>query len=59
MFTGYKISRSTYAHSYWYFTKWNFDGQIFVGQNYSSDEIFVTERKIPHFRPTKNFSQEK
>ena len=28
---------------------------IFVGQNYSSDIIFVTSRKIRHFCPTKFF----
>ena len=33
--------------------------EIFVGRNYSSGKIFVTKRKIPHFRPTKNFAQEK
>ena len=32
-------------------------GEIFVGRNYSSGEIFVTKRKIRHFRPTKNFAQ--
>ena len=28
-------------------------GEIFVGRNYSSGEIFVTSQKIRHFRPTK------
>ena len=28
-------------------------GEIFVGRNYSSGEIFVTCQKIRHFRPTK------
>ena len=28
-------------------------GEIFVGRNYSSGEIFVTFKKIRHFRPTK------
>ena len=28
-------------------------GEIFVGLNYSSGEIFVTFEKIRHFRPTK------
>ena len=28
-------------------------GEIFVGRNYSSGEIFVTFQKIRHFRPTK------
>ena len=32
-------------------------GEIFVGWNYSSGEIFVTKRKIRHFRRTKNFAQ--
>ena len=32
-------------------------GEIVVGRNYSSGEIFVTERKIRHFRPTKSFAQ--
>ena len=32
-------------------------GEIFVGRNYSSGEIFVTKRKIRHFRPTKSFAQ--
>ena len=32
-------------------------GEIFVGQNYSSGKIFVTKRKIRHFRPTKSFAQ--
>ena len=32
-------------------------GETFVGQNYSSGEIFVTERKIRHFRPRKSFAQ--
>ena len=36
-----------------------FNGRNFVEQNYSSGEIFVTRRKIRHFRPTKNFTQRK
>ena len=32
-------------------------GETFVGRNYSSGEIFVTKRKIRHFRPTKSFAQ--
>ena len=28
-------------------------GEIFVGLHYLSGEIFVTKRKIRHFRPTK------
>ena len=32
-------------------------GEIFVGRNYSSGEIFVTKRKIRHFRPTKSFAR--
>ena len=28
-------------------------GEIFVGRNYSSGEIFGTKRKIRNFRPTK------
>ena len=32
-------------------------GEIFVGRNYSSGEIFVTKLKIRHFRPTKSFAQ--
>jgi hypothetical protein len=32
-------------------------GEIFVGRNYLSDEIFVPNRKIRHFRPTKIFAQ--
>ena len=28
-------------------------GEIFVGRNYSSGEIFVTFELIRHFRPTK------
>ena len=31
-------------------------GEIFVRQNYSSGDIFVTKRKIRHFRPTKSFA---
>ena len=31
-------------------------GEIFVGRNYSLGEIFVTKRKIRHFRPTKSFA---
>ena len=31
----------------------------FVGQNYSSDKIFVTSRKFRHFCPTKNFVRRK
>ena len=31
-------------------------GEIFVGINYSSGEIFIIKRKIRHFRPTKNFA---
>ena len=34
-------------------------GEIFVGRNYSSGEIFVTKQKIRHFRPTKNFAWQK
>ena len=32
-------------------------GETSVGRNYSSGEIFVTKRKIRHFRPTKSFAQ--
>ena len=30
--------------------------EIFVRRNYLSGKIFVTQRKIGHFRPTKNFA---
>ena len=32
-------------------------GENFVRRNYWSGEIFVTKRKIRHFRPTKSFAQ--
>ena len=34
-------------------------GEIFVGRNDSSSEIFVTKPKIRHFRPTKSFARRK
>ena len=36
-----------------------FSGELFVGRNYSSGEIFVTKRKIRQFRPTKSFARRK
>ena len=34
-------------------------GEIFVGRNYSSGEIFVTKPTIRHFCPTKSFARQK